>query len=153
MTLAARQVVVLVASLIDAATTLADYTDKPWPADKANLPAFAVADDDEDDGGSTIHSPSIEIHDLTVRIELRVAAVTGLNAAMAAATAEVLTAVNAPSAVSALAAAGVQVWRWVRTERDRKSTGEADIGVVYIDYLARFAVAANAPETILGATP
>lgn len=154
MALASAQVVTLIAGIIATAQPgWDDRTDKPWPADKSALAAFSVSAEGEENSGTTVHAPAIEVHDLTVRIALRVAAASGLNSAMDSATASALTAVNASGALTAIAAAGVQVWSWQRTDRDRKSTGEADIGLVEIDYLARFAVAANAPETILGATP
>lgn len=150
MTLAAQQVVDLVAGIVAAAQPSYDNrTDKPWPADEAGLTSFAVSDEGDENTGTDVHSDPVEIHDLTTRITLRVSSVDSLNAAMSAATAAVLTSVNSPSARAALAAAGVRVWSWQRTGRDRQRGGQASVGLVDIDFLARYAVLASAPETIL----
>lgn len=147
--LAAQTVVNLVATAVQAAAGLASstHTDRAWPLEESQLPAARVLAASEDIEPGTIHG--LQQHQLTVRCELRVSALSALDDAMHDLTAAVLTQVFASGAVSARGAAGVQNFRTVRVEREMESTGQAKVGAVDIEFLATFYTQAAAPETII----
>lgn len=151
MTLAAQTVVDLVAAAVRTATgySSSGHTDRAWPLDESELPAAVVIADGEEIETATVHGPALEIHDLDVVVKLRVKAASSLDDAMHSATALVLTALYGTTAANARLAAGVQSFSTLRIDRDMSEHGQAKVGAVDITLRARFAVLANAPETIV----
>lgn len=153
--LAGAQVINAVADRVRAAALFATSTstDRAWPFDSAELPAARVLAGDEDFQLLTVHAPQLEQHELRITAELRVSAVSGLDAAMNAAAAQVLTAVGSSTARAAFAAAGIQEFSTRGITRRMQSEGQATVGAIDITFIARFTTRSDAPETILGAAP
>lgn len=155
MTLAAAQVIDALAARVAAAALFVGktYTDRAWPLDASELPAARVLALDEDIDLATVHAPSIQLHELQIVAELRVSAVSGLDDAMHAAAAQVLTSVGSSLARAAFAAAGIKTFKTRRISRRMEAQGQAAIGAIDITFIAQFNTRSDAPETILGATP
>jgi hypothetical protein len=149
MTLAAQTVVDLTAAAVRTVVALSSstHTDRAWPFDEAELPAARVLAGPEDFEPGTIHG--LELHQLTVEVELRVSAAADLDDAMHDLTAAVLTAVHGTAAVSARRSAGVQSFDTRSIARRMEPAGQAKAGAVDIEFLARFYTQASAPETIV----
>jgi hypothetical protein len=142
MALAAAQVVDAVAARINALPAYAGkvFTDRAWPIGEAELPAWRVTAASElverQDVGSAINE-----HQLTIKCQAFVKAVTGLDDAMHAAAAAGMASIFAEPVPHALQLTSI--------ERQMSSEGEAAVGVITVSVLARFYVDQSSPETIL----
>lgn len=155
MTLAAEQVVVqLKANLIAAATVAGSkvYTDRAWPVDEADLPTLQVFCGDEAITPVTVHWPSLEEHALELLLVGKVKAVSGIDTAMNAFIAQVLTALYGTQVASTLAPLiGVRLEppgerAVIRTPQEDNQAAFAHFTVRSI---ARFQTMSNAPETLV----
>jgi hypothetical protein len=149
MPLAAQTIVDLTATAVAAAAGLSatTFTDRAWPLDAGGLPAALVIAGDEQVEPGTVHG--LEAHELAVLVELRVSAASALDDAMHNLTSAVLTQIHGSAARSARVAAGVQHFHTRSITRSMERGGEAKVGAVDIELIARFYVAPSAPDTIV----
>lgn len=142
MPLAAAQVIDAVAARL-APVVLSDgrvFTDRAWPLDVSQLPAWRVTADDESVERQYVSQPVNE-HRLQISCEGLVRAVAGVDDAMHALAAQGMTTLFAEPVPHDLQLSSIS--RRVSTE------GEAAVGVITISLVAVFAVDQSAPETIL----
>lgn len=142
MSLAAAQVVAVIASRLNGATVAAAnvFTDRSWPLDASQLPAWKVVAGDEEISravlGAQVHEDFFEIE-----AEARVHALSDIDQAMNAIVAEALPALFAAPVPYDLELKGIR--------RKPASEGQADIGLITLVLGAHFFFDAAAPETIL----
>jgi hypothetical protein len=127
------------------------FTDRAWPLAKEQLPAWKVLPHDEDVELGTIHKPAIEAHALQLELHGFVYAVSEIDDALAALSAEALTAIfsqTPPADALSDIRKKVQI-TLTRIERTMTKEGEASMGLVLITLRVEFKTRADQPETIL----
>lgn len=156
MTLAAEQVVVqLKTNLLAAPQTVAAskvYTDRAWPVDESELPTLQVFCGDEAITPITVHWPTLQEHRLELLVVGKVKATSGIDSAMNAFIAQILTKLYGTQAASTLSPlTGVRLEP--PGERTVIRTPQEDAQAAFAHFTVRaiacFQTMSNAPETLV----
>jgi hypothetical protein len=149
--LASQQIAEVVADRVRAVAAFASstFTDRDWAFEEDELPAARVYVDDEDITATGVSRPVSCLHDADIVVALECKSTDTIRATLAGHIADVLTAMHADAAHTALLAVKCQTFFTTRITREPNPEGQANVGRAVITNRARFLTRANAPEAII----